>query len=497
MPLLRFSFRLALIIAVLLLCSAAVQQDKSQARLKFVIGKVEVQPTKQTSWQAAKLNQSVSSGDRIRTMLSARAELEMPDGSVIKINENTVFDVKEIKTTARDKQDRMSFTLWAGNIWAQFQKAVDTRSQREIESPSAVVAIRGTILEMDVDAQQTTRVKVIEGQVALTSKDAAGEVSVGSNQEAVVEKGKPPSAPRTIGGQPGDQTGDFDFAVGLTQFQFTDPATLSGGLPLDGRVPPGTQLTANGVPLTVSPSGQFSGRVTVQEGLNDINLTAQKDGKSKSKTLRVLVNTKRPELRLSRPITAGFINRRDYSLTGTVFDATPADKIKVFINNELVQEAQQQGTFNRTVILNEGKNDIRLSAVDISKNATELAEQIFLDTVKPIITITEPAQPVFIRFEPPRPPNGNISSFNEEKFTQQIRGLIIDPEPSSGIKRISINGKEIKPNSDGSFTTEIILIRTVGDRVTAAAPAENRLSIYAEDLAGNIVRDNSRVIILR
>jgi len=490
--------RLGLILPVLLLCSATMLQEKPQGRLKFIIGKVEVLATRQTNWTPAKLNQPVDSGDRIRTMLNARAELEMPDKSVIKINENTIFDVKEIKTNARDKEDRMSFTLWAGNIWAQFQKVMDTRSQREIESPSAVVAIRGTILEMEVDAQQTTRVKVIEGEVALKSKDVAGEVSIGSNQESVVEKGKAPSAPRFFEGSREDgedQAGGVDFSINLTQFQFTDPGILSGGLPLDGKVPPGTQLTANGIPLMVTPAGQFNGRVTVHEGLNEITLAAERRGNSKTKTLRVLVNTKRPDLRLSKPIAAGFYNRRDYSLTGTVFDATPADKIKVYINNEEVLEVQQQGTFNRTVILNEGKNEIRLQAVDISKNSAELAEQIFLDTVKPIITITEPAQPVFIRFEPPRPPSDN-QAFNEEKFVQQIRGIVIDPEPSSGIKRISINGKEIKPNSDGSFATEIILTRLTGDR-TAALSGENRLSIYAEDLAGNIVRDNSRVIILR
>ena len=48
-----------------------------------------------------------------------------------------------------------------------------------------------------------------------------------------------------------------------------------------------------------------------------------------------------------------------------------------------------------------------------------------------------------------------------------------------------INGKEIQPNSDGSFETEIALER-----------GETRLQIVAEDMAGNITRDNSRRIIV-
>lgn len=492
-----FKHRFLLLTAISLMLSFSAQQSQNEAHIKFLIGKVEILASQQTAWRSAALNQVVKSGDRLRTTLNSRVELELPDGSVIKINENTIFDVKEIKTQARDKQDKMSFTLWAGNLWAQFQKVVDTRQQRQIESPSAVVAIRGTTLEMNVDQQQTTLVRVFEGQVGVASKDVAGEVIVSGNQESFVEKGKAPSVPRSITTQQqtGDQSRVWDFHINMTQFQFTDTAILMSGLPIDGKIPPGASITANGVPLNVTADGQFSGRIPVQEGLNEINVSAQRGGQSQSKSLRVFVNTKRPEIRLSKPITAGFFNRRDYSLSGAVFDPTPGDKVKVFINNELVSEAQQQGAFNRTVILNEGKNDIRVSAQDISKNTTELAEQIFLDTVKPIVTITEPAQPVFVRFEPPRPPSDDYR-FNEERFTQQIRGLIIDPEPSSGIRRMTINGKEIKPNSDGTFTADIILMRSAADRKVAAA-AENRLQIFAEDLAGNIYRDNSRVIIIR
>ena len=204
------------------------------------------------------------------------------------------------------------------------------------------------------------------------------------------------------------------------------------------------------------------------------------------------MNTKKPQINLSSPIVAGFLNRRDYSLSGAIFDLTPRDKVRVFLNDDMVAEVEGRGSFNRTIILNEGRNDIRISAVDRSGNRLDMAEQLFLDTVKPIITITEPAQTVLNRFEPPRPPIRvepqvqDISSLDIQRFRQVIRGLVIDPEPSSQIKRISVNGKEIKVNSDGTFETEIALKR-----------GENRLSLNVEDLAGNITQDNSRVIWVR
>lgn len=479
--------------AVFMLLSFAPSYGSNNAQVKFLIGKVRIQHKSKTQWQRAKMYQKVYSGDRIKTYLNSRVELRMPDGTIVKVNENTVFDVTEIKTTAVDKEDKMRFTLWAGNIWAKFTKLISKRQSRQIESPSAVVAIRGTVLEMNVDANQSTRVHVIEGRVAVRSKGVAGEVMVGANQQSTVDKGKAPTPPKPASksqGKSGSKhsgSRSLKLKINPGKLQFTDPAILTAGIPVTGRVTPGSQVTANGIPMNVQPDGRFEGRVRVSEGINRIRFSAKLNNNEINKTLRILVNTRRPEIRLSTPLVSGFINRRDYSLSGAVFDGTPQDKVKVYINNELITEVQGQGSFNRTIILNEGKNNIKVQAVDFSKNSTEMAQQLFLDTVKPILTITEPAQPVFIRLEPPRPP-GEDYAVQNQRFTQIIRGLVIDPSPSSGIKRIMVNGKEIQPRSDGSFETEIEVKRN---------PPENRLSFVVEDMAGNIIRDNSRMIIVR
>jgi len=481
------SIKIILLLSAFIALSFSELAAKSEARIKFSIGFAQVMPNKKTAWTNIRPDMSIYQGDRLRTTLNSRIELEMPDGTIIKINENTTFDVKEIKTVEEDNEDKMSFTLWAGNIWAQFKKIVGGRQKREIESPSAVVAVRGTILDMNVDMNKTTRVRVMEGRVAVTAKGVAGEVMVGSNQETIVERGKKPTPPRSFSTQGDDKETDEDFAVQIntTKLQFTDPSILLAGIPISGKVPAGVLLTANGKPLNVAANGNFSGKIQVHEGLNEILFRAEKGRKHKTKTMRVYVNTKRPEIRLSRPITSRYTNRRDYSLSGAVFDATPRDKVKVYINDEMVAEIAGRGSFNRTIILKEGKNNIRLRAVDRSKNTMEIVEQMILDTVNPRITVTEPAQQILTRFEPPRPPDNNIN-LAAIRYKQKIRGIVIDPEPSSGIKRVVINGKEIKPHSDGSFEVTINL-----------ATGSNRLSFLAEDLAGNIFRDNSRMINVR
>jgi hypothetical protein len=449
---------------------------QNHALAKFVMGTVEHQAQNKTVWQKLSLKAKVQQGDRIKTAMNARVELQMPDASIIKIGENTIFDINEIKTPQEDNEDKMGFTLWAGNLWATFKKVVSNRQERRLESPSAVVAIRGTTLAMEVDMQQTTTVKVEEGMVSVRSKDTQEEVMVSANQMTIVEKGKSPVTPK-IFDQPPETAQGFNFQLDVPQLIYTDPSVLSSGIQVMGMINPGGVLNADGQPLPVLQDGSFNGRVRVMEGLNEINFIAQSGGNQQTRTLKVYVNTQKPEIRLSSPLVSNFYNRRSYSLSGGVFDSTPEDRVNVMINNEEVAEIFGRGSFNTTIILNEGPNTITVMAKDRSGNTSEISQNLFLDTVQPILTVTNPPEKIHMRYEPPPPPTGTPI------IEQEIEGLVLDPEPSSGIKRITINGKEIKPRSDGSFNTVIRLQR-----------GETRLEFLVEDLAGNTVRDNTRSI---
>jgi hypothetical protein len=453
-----------------------VLYTQNHALAKFVLGTVERQEQNKTVWQKVTLNAKVQQGDRIKTAMNSRIELQTPDESIIKIGENTIFDINEIKTPQEDNEDKMGFTLWAGNLWAKFKKVVSSRQERRLESPSAVVAIRGTTLEMDVDVRQKTTVKVEEGMVSVRSKDTQDEVMVSANQMSVVEKGTSPTNPETLDPHP-EAKQEFLFQLDVPQLIFTDPSVLSSGIPVMGKIDPSGDLNADGQPLAVLRDGSFNSRVRVMEGLNEINFVAHAGGKQQTRTLKVYVNTQKPEIRLSSPLVSGFYNRRSYSLSGGIFDTTPEDKVKVFVNTEEVTEIFGRGSFNTTVVLNEGPNIISVMAKDRSGNVSEIAQNLFLDTAKPILTVTNPPEKIHVRYEPPPPPSGTPI------IEQEIEGIVLDPEPSSGIKRIMINGKDIKPRSDGSFSTAIRLQR-----------GETRLEIIVEDLAGNTVRDNTRSI---
>ena len=100
----------------------------------------------------------------------------------------------------------------------------------------------------------------------------------------------------------------------------------------------------------------------------------------------------------------------------------------------------------------EGSNTIVVKAQDKAGNTTTETENLFLDTNKPKLTILSGREPFALGFsntdKPPPPPKS-------KQIKRIVRGFIIDPTPSSGIKRIIINGREVALKSDNSFETRL------------------------------------------
>lgn len=78
------------------------------------------------------------------------------------------------------------------------------RGDISVDTPTAVVGVKGTDLRVTVDeATGTTLVAVTEGLVSVRSK-AGGEVAVAAGQRTVVAPGQPPTPPAPI--YPGEST---------------------------------------------------------------------------------------------------------------------------------------------------------------------------------------------------------------------------------------------------------------------------------------------------
>ena len=133
------------------------------------------------------------------------------------------------------------------------------------------------------------------------------------------------------------------------------------------------------------------------------------------------------------------------------------------------------------VVLREGLNEIQVSAEDQAGNASTITENLILDTVDPQIIIIRPAASgTPIRIPPPTP------DLQQPPKSFVVRGRVIDPQPSSGIEKVTLNGIPMQLTANGQFDFNLQLRIGV-----------NELVFIAQDRAGNESRIIRTIVVRR
>lgn len=137
------------------------------------------------AWGGAQIKQVLGAGHFVRTGELSRMGLVFADETQIRLNQNTVLQVKQ--ATGRDNSDSTVLSLLSGRGWSQSKVAP---KKLVIQTPSATAAIRGTDWELSVDDQGTSTLTVLSGEVEFFND--FGTVNVLANEQARAEIGKPP-----------------------------------------------------------------------------------------------------------------------------------------------------------------------------------------------------------------------------------------------------------------------------------------------------------------
>lgn len=120
-----------------------------------------------------------------------RLLLRLADGSQILVRPHTRLMVQQPSPA-----DRGYFQLLLGRIRAWISRRTGGEPPFELGTPSAVIAVRGTQFEVEVNKHLETEVDVIEGLVGVISKHTGTTVLVGAGSSTRVGMNAPPEAPR-------------------------------------------------------------------------------------------------------------------------------------------------------------------------------------------------------------------------------------------------------------------------------------------------------------
>jgi hypothetical protein len=128
-------------------------------------------------------------GDTVVTKEMGGADILLDDGSLLRLRENTNLVLKD-KKPGKSK-GRLQVLL--GRIWA---KVTTRENLLEIETPSAVAAVKGTALELIVLQNGDSTLIVWDGLVEFMNE--LGKVMVKAAQESQAQKGQAPGQPVNV-----------------------------------------------------------------------------------------------------------------------------------------------------------------------------------------------------------------------------------------------------------------------------------------------------------
>lgn len=170
--------------------TADAVKDEAKGIVTFVEGSTKKQKVGTSDWVDATHNTEVTSGERVKTMRRSRVELELAQLDVIRLAPMTTVAINKLYEESQDNVVETDLEIVAGDIWAEVA-SVDEGATFSIKSAIAGAAIRGTVLRISVNEDNSTELRVYKGEVALTN-------SVG--KKAYEQKGTHKKGPTKIAG---------------------------------------------------------------------------------------------------------------------------------------------------------------------------------------------------------------------------------------------------------------------------------------------------------
>ncbi|MCY9693499.1 FecR family protein [Paenibacillus alginolyticus] len=104
---------------------------------------------------------SLNQGDTVYTGASSSVTLNLSNGDAdVILGENAEINVSDLNTSAGNKKSKLK--VWAGSLWVKVKSLAGSNDEFEVETPTAVMGVRGTQFFVTVDPK-TGAIKMAVG----------------------------------------------------------------------------------------------------------------------------------------------------------------------------------------------------------------------------------------------------------------------------------------------------------------------------------------------
>jgi phage tail protein X len=141
----------------------------TQGVVTYVAGSASLTPHNGKSKTKLTSNTIVYPGDKLETGPKGRVEIIVNSESVMRLGENTRLVLERFRQPEK-KQKPTSIQCLAGTFWTKVRHFKDKVSRFELELPTAVAGVHGTVYQTTVAKDSSAEVKVFDGEVAVKNK---------------------------------------------------------------------------------------------------------------------------------------------------------------------------------------------------------------------------------------------------------------------------------------------------------------------------------------
>lgn len=189
----RTHYKFVAVVILFLLALPTQSQNLVTAQIAAVKGKVSLIRDQHLPVLLHQRDK-VQAGDSILTDAKSSATLRFPDGSTIRI-----FPGSHVELRSEPSPWKEFLHVVLGNVRLQIEKLSGRPNPKVVTTPTAIIAVRGTIFAVAAAQNGDTQVGVEKGLVAVASQlHPEQEVLLKPGQEVRLTNGKDLSQPRQM-----------------------------------------------------------------------------------------------------------------------------------------------------------------------------------------------------------------------------------------------------------------------------------------------------------
>jgi hypothetical protein len=379
---------------------------REPAVAKGINNAVRVSGSITEEWSNLRLGMVVGEKCEIRTGLESEVRLETADGTVLKVEENTLVEVailqavtkKAKKGKAKDAAPEPEttvigkFKVFYGSLLGDVKKLTREDPNIKFETPTATAAIRGTVIEVEVAKNSNTLIRAFDGTIHVSPIGSKSAVEVGDwkmveiapkqtallvrdvpkgyKRKSFLLRGEKASAAPIRESKKSDKSDKpkepvvVKLRLDLGEIPDTLSCYAGDTVNIEGVVTPASaKISVNGVAAAPGKDGSFRVAVPAPDsGTFPLNIVAESETVAEAVVRTMRVAHVHTAVRLITPTEGDVVRKPVVLISGT---AEPGSKVNVL---GVTLNVKRDGTFSGEVGLPPREGTVKVQVEIVNRN---------------------------------------------------------------------------------------------------------------------------------